>query len=938
MPAVPARRAFLFREHSRSTQVCTWRSESGPDRSETTKPAAKRSHSTVQQRAIRSNTAAPAHAGLLCALGHARGNTHGRSVQRAFWHRRARPSGNPGVICTSGARRGGVHKRPRGHAAARIPSFRAPSAPNFDQRRIPCRTRALDSTRVASQGHGGSRTVVTQWACRGVTGRTAVTQLNMTRARRSSEPPGAPPGVKHVRRSGGVEAEELSGAAAAAVEAAAAPTAAAVLYGQPPEAAGDAAAVRMPSVSGCRARSDRAWDSSSPLLLGATRGEKAAESRGCVASNVSSLPLELLQEVLARAGAWVPRRGGRGATKVSAMSVCRTWRDALRDHPTVMAKLLLHASPPGRRSGRQGYGAEVGASGWVRVARAGREDILSVMLRMLGKPAGSGPACSAPAASAAASSTAAVYSTAGAKRLCTRAARARRVAEAALQAQLDAALNAAAKGGHTGCVRALLYGPPGRPAAHADSSNSAALCGAAGKGRTDIVEMLLNAPSHAAHADSPNNSALIEAACSGQAAIVEMLLNAPSHAAHADAWNSTGLVGAARYGHSVVVRLLLNAPSHTAHAGACCSKALLAAAERGHEDIVEMLLDTPARADAWDSKALVYAARKGLSSAARELLHAPLHAAHADCRNNQALLSAAWRGHTDIVKMLVNAHWHPACADHDDGRALVEAAIHGHAGVVEALLSAPACAARADCCDSEALYNAARNGHGCVVEMLLKVPVHAAQPDCRGGAAFTQAAIWGHSAVFSLLRGAELRGTVSRARAARWEALRRDVRLARKQRNRPGAGVADVVVLGSRRGMRTALVPFMYGNVLLRECDALNAAGTDTDIVSESDSGHGFSNPDTDEDGGSGASLSEDETEENSSRSDSGDSLSEAGMDEDKSSRSSSGGVLTEAASDEDDGSGPDSGVSLSKVGMHNRYAWIWQQERPQHRRAKGCT
>eukprot|EP00955_Chlamydomonas_euryale_P113509 366223-Chlamydomonas_euryale.AAC.12 len=398
------------------------------------------------------------------------------------------------------------------------------------------------------------------------------------------------------------------------------------------------------------------------------------------------LPPELLRSTLAMAGAWKPGNSrGFGRRLVSAVHVCRAWRDALQNSPTAMAKLLLHAEMG------QAVRSVPAKSCVARASHGGKADVLKAMLEhpmftvafpdlsVFEKWASPGGRSKVPVFAPEVyivllSSTPGLNSAFG-----------------AAQTHFERAVN----GGNADLVECLLRAP--LLAVRADYDEGAGLTMAAMNGRTRVVELLLSATWHAAQADSGDGEALCAAAFTGHPGVVELLLNAPQHAARADCKDGEALMEAANGcrhlpttpdGLAAVVELLLNAPQHPAHADCRNGEALILAARKGYTSVVELLLNAPhhaARADARDGEALLDAARNGHAEVVELLLNAPQHAAHANCREGEALITAARNGHAAVVELMLKAPQHPARADCRGGEALAAAANGGHKAVVELL-------------------------------------------------------------------------------------------------------------------------------------------------------------------------------------------------------------------------------------------------------------
>ena len=117
-----------------------------------------------------------------------------------------------------------------------------------------------------------------------------------------------------------------------------------------------------------------------------------------------------------------------------------------------------------------------------------------------------------------------------------------------------------------------------------------ALIVAAGKGHTDIVELLVGAGADVNKADKIGLTALMYAVQDGHADIMKLLFKARADVNQADSGGLTALMLAAEVGDMDIVRLLLEAGADVNKADNDGLTALMLAAKHGHTDIVNVLL------------------------------------------------------------------------------------------------------------------------------------------------------------------------------------------------------------------------------------------------------------------------------------------------------------------------------------------------------------
>lgn len=280
----------------------------------------------------------------------------------------------------------------------------------------------------------------------------------------------------------------------------------------------------------------------------------------------------------------------------------------------------------------------------------------------------------------------------------------------------------AARGGHGGCVRALLAG--GALVLHKARDGDTALLIAARHGHVDVVEALLDAG--APLGDGKNAAArspLIGAIVGSHVEVVRKLLGAyvdVNNAASASGWSP--LSHACHAAHEDVVRMLVRAGARVnRHDSSARFSPLLLAACAGSKAIVELLLARGADAsapDAYGDTALVCACRNGQAAVAHLLLS---RAGDAPQRK-RALLEACANGHTEVVELLLSADGATLlhdCADPRRRTPLILAAAGGHFEVARALLKAGSGVAHKDALGWSALAHASAVGHAALVAELL---------------------------------------------------------------------------------------------------------------------------------------------------------------------------------------------------------------------------
>ncbi len=237
---------------------------------------------------------------------------------------------------------------------------------------------------------------------------------------------------------------------------------------------------------------------------------------------------------------------------VTALGVCRQWRDCLLRDPGLFAALLAEAHGP--------------LPALERAARclSGRLDGLQLLGAALRIAEGSdGPSLP----------TALVH-----QQLCCC------CGCVLCRRSVGTALEHVAGRGYEAGVRLLLEWRWMAP--RADWREGQALVSAAANGHEAVVKLLLEWKEHAPRADCQGGEALVQAAAQGREALAHLLLGWREHAPRADCKQGAALICAAGGGHESVVRMLLGWRDNAPRADVNRGEALVEAAQVNRERLV----------------------------------------------------------------------------------------------------------------------------------------------------------------------------------------------------------------------------------------------------------------------------------------------------------------------------------------------------------------
>ena len=196
-----------------------------------------------------------------------------------------------------------------------------------------------------------------------------------------------------------------------------------------------------------------------------------------------------------------------------------------------------------------------------------------------------------------------------------------------------------------------------------NSENGMALVYAVQKGRTEIVETLLDAG-----ADVNKRTPLIAALRQNQVEIVKILLG---KGADVNIENGIGLRIAANSGHIVLVKLLLDKGADITLRTSEGETALMDAVREGHIEIVKLLLDKGANGA--DGGVLWVAIQNGRTELVNLLLDKGADANVKTRTNQTALMEAIRLGQPEIIKLLLDKGADANVKDQNNKTALIMA-------------------------------------------------------------------------------------------------------------------------------------------------------------------------------------------------------------------------------------------------------------------------
>ena len=151
--------------------------------------------------------------------------------------------------------------------------------------------------------------------------------------------------------------------------------------------------------------------------------------------------------------------------------------------------------------------------------------------------------------------------------------------------------------GHTETVRYLVCLPE-VDVNHRNNDNETALRRAADEGKTDVVQVLIDAGADIDTKNEDGSSPLHMASRSGALKVVKMLVKAGARVNATDDFGDTCLILAAYSGHTETVRYLVGLPEvDVNHRNNNNKTALRCAADEGKTDVVQVLIDAGADID-----------------------------------------------------------------------------------------------------------------------------------------------------------------------------------------------------------------------------------------------------------------------------------------------------------------------------------------------------
>ena len=224
----------------------------------------------------------------------------------------------------------------------------------------------------------------------------------------------------------------------------------------------------------------------------------------------------------------------------------------------------------------------------------------------------------------------------------------------AYRSEMELKLVAACKSGDDSLVLSLINsGVNVNCLVKIDGSEWSPLLMATDKGRTDVVQLLLERGAQVDLQDNDGLTALIWANVRGHTEIVNVLLE---RGAQVDLQNNVGWTALMMASGTEIVEVLLERGAQIDLLDSDGLTALMRASDRGHTEIVNVLLERGAQVDLQDNDgqtALMWASVNGCTEIVKVLLE---RGAQIDLLDNDgwtALIVASDNGHTEIVKVLL---------------------------------------------------------------------------------------------------------------------------------------------------------------------------------------------------------------------------------------------------------------------------------------------
>jgi len=309
-----------------------------------------------------------------------------------------------------------------------------------------------------------------------------------------------------------------------------------------------------------------------------------------------------------------------------------------------------------------------------------------------------------------------------------------------------------------------------------DAQGATALCKATWKRykSLELTKMLVNGK---ADIDVENYSALANVAWNGNIDTAKFLINAKANLELKTEDDCTALMLAARCGHHEVVALLLDAKAEFNSKDKLGYTASSMAAMAGHLRVIKAL--ESAKADITDdnSRALIWAAKRGHSKVARYLVNAAANLENQDDNGRTAITIASKYRRPKVVKILIEAKADLNKPDSVGHTALSLAGSGGSLSLTKMLVHA-----KADINGGiyTALHQAVKKGHTRSVIFLLKAKADIERQTDKGHSALMIAAIFGRSraAYYLLKKKADLNAQdIEGKTAAFWAGKRGDKRI-----------------------------------------------------------------------------------------------------------------------------------------------------------------
>ena len=343
------------------------------------------------------------------------------------------------------------------------------------------------------------------------------------------------------------------------------------------------------------------------------------------------------------------------------------------------------------------------------------------------------------------------------------------ICEECSEFQLQSALYAAIKRGHTAIVSILLSSLQSASQIHC-----LAMSCAVDAGRANVVSLLfLSQDSRNA---SLQNHIFLRAAVAGFNSVIIAFYK---HANVLPWWHEHAMARAAKAGHHSTVRLIYELSREVSHVlDLDTSWALLNSSRKGHMETARFLLQFHSQSMRFKMKTLIAeAAEKGHFEMVHLFLQTNI------CKTDIALIAATRNSHPDIVRLLLEETKKPNASSirtalgfahsnaREDVRAKLMSLLAATLGLSDEEAIAMVVSRNLRRASEQKIFMAARNGN---VAELREILIDAEQLDCvaerpkadmRDGIALTTAALNGHVAVVRVLLAAGVRANCRKGRA-----------------------------------------------------------------------------------------------------------------------------------------------------------------------------